>query len=55
LIGLYFGFLGGPILVFSTLLSFFTHKILLQKKWTSRKILSLTTFLCIIFLLIFYR
>ncbi|MDR2704792.1 MAG: prepilin peptidase [Planctomycetaceae bacterium] len=55
LIGLYFGFLGVPILIFSMLLSFFVQQTPLRKIGTTQKILSLTTFLGIIFLLIFCR
>jgi prepilin signal peptidase PulO-like enzyme (type II secretory pathway) len=55
LIGLYFGFLGAPILIFSTLLFFFVQQTPLRKIGTAQKILSLTTFLSIIFLLIFCR
>ncbi|MDR2704700.1 MAG: prepilin peptidase [Planctomycetaceae bacterium] len=55
LIGLYFGSLGLPLLILFALLFFFVQKTSLRKIGTAQKILSLTTFFVIIFLLIFCR
>ncbi|MDR0704251.1 MAG: prepilin peptidase [Planctomycetaceae bacterium] len=55
LIGLYFGSLSLPLLILFALLFFFVQKTSLRKQWTAQKLLSLTTFLGIIFILIFFR
>jgi prepilin signal peptidase PulO-like enzyme (type II secretory pathway) len=55
LIGFYFGSLGFPLLMLFTLLFFFVQKTSLRKQGTAQKILALTTFLGIIYILIFCR